>query len=175
MTALHHPPRVVLSAVNNSVAKAKAIATDWVAAPSIRERADAVRYEDSLADFIAASWRFVEPMEFKGNWHIDAICEHLEAVADWQVNRLLINMPPRHMKSLGANVFFPAWVWAQEPNPDNDPGYPFAIRRNSWRGPGVKFMTPAPTENTLATRLRADGFEQDFLFRGNRDLTDREA
>ena len=90
-------------------------------------------------------------MAFTGNWHIEAICEHLEAVADWQINRLLINMPPRHMKSLGANVFFPAWIWAQNPNPEDDPRYPFAIRRNSWRGPGVKFMHLS-YEGKLATR-----------------------
>jgi predicted phage terminase large subunit-like protein len=107
---------------------------------SLRERADAIRYEDSLIDFIAANWRSVEPRAFVSNWHICAICEHLEAVADRQINRLLINMPPRHMKSLAANVFFPAWVWAQNPNPDDDPTYPFAVRGNSWRGPGVKFM-----------------------------------
>lgn len=107
---------------------------------SFRDRADAFRYEDSLADFIAASWRFVEPMAFQNNWHIEAICEHLEAVADRQITRLLINMPPRHMKSMGANVFFPAWVWAQDPNPNDDPDYHFAVRRNTWRGPGVKFM-----------------------------------
>jgi predicted phage terminase large subunit-like protein len=118
----------------------------------VRERADALRYEHSLVDFIAASWRLVEPMAFQGNWHIDAICEHLEAVADWQIERgLLINMPPRHMKSLGANVFFPAWIWAQDPNPENDPDYPFQVRRDSWRGPGVKFMHLS-YESTLATR-----------------------
>jgi predicted phage terminase large subunit-like protein len=119
---------------------------------SVRERADALRYEDSLVDFISASWRLVEPRPFSSNWHIDAICEHLEAVADWQITRgLLINMPPRHMKSLSANVFFPAWVWAQDPNPENDPDYPFQVRRNTWRGPGVKFMHLS-YESTLAVR-----------------------
>jgi hypothetical protein len=44
------------------------------------------------------------------------------------------------MKSLGANVFFPAWVWAQNPNPENDQNYQFQIKPDSWRGPGVKFM-----------------------------------
>ena len=55
------------------------------------------------------------------------------------------------MKSLAANVFFPAWVWAQNPNPDNDTGYPFQIRRDSWRGPGAKFMHLSYASN-LATR-----------------------
>jgi predicted phage terminase large subunit-like protein len=119
---------------------------------SLRARADALRYEQSLADFIAASWHLVEPQAFTGNWHIDAICEHLEAVVDWQIKRgLLINIPPRHMKSLGANVFFPAWVWAQDPNPDKDPQYPYQVRKNSWRGPGAKFVHLS-YDSQLATR-----------------------
>lgn len=120
----------------------------WAAEPdadaspaiSVRDYIDRLRYEDSLLDFIGASWRLVEPTAFLNNWHIDAICEHLEAAADWQINRLLINIPPRHMKSLGANVFFAAWVWAQDPNTDCDPKHHFQIRKNSWRGPGAKFM-----------------------------------
>jgi hypothetical protein len=131
----------------------RSLATAASRAPEdvLRDRCDALRYERSLLDFTAALWRFVEPMAFASNWHIEAICEHLEAVADWQINRLLINMPARHMKSLSANVFFPAWIWAQNPNPENDPRYPFAIRRNSWRGPGVKFMHLS-YEGKLATR-----------------------
>ncbi len=107
---------------------------------SVRDRIDAVRYEDSLLDFVGASWPLVEPMPFKSNWHIEAICDHLEAAANWEIDRLLINIPPRHMKSLGANVFFPAWVWAQDPNLENERAYTFNVQRNSWRGPGVKFM-----------------------------------
>ena len=117
----------------------------------VRDLIDAERYEGSLLDFIGASWRVIEPMAFKRNWHIEAICDHLEACANWQIDRLLINIPPRHMKSLSANVFFPAWVWAQDPNPENDPGYLFSIRRDSWKGPGVKFMHLS-YESTLSTR-----------------------
>jgi len=108
---------------------------------SIRDRLDAALYESSLLEFTKGFWPCVEPGAFLGNWHIEAICEHLEAAADRQVGRgLLINVPPRHMKSLAANVFFPAWLWAQNPNPDNDPNYALQIRRNAWRGPGVKLM-----------------------------------
>jgi predicted phage terminase large subunit-like protein len=117
-----------------------------------RDQCDALRYERSLIDFIAAFWRFVEPKGFQGGWHVEAICDHLEAAANWQIKRgLLINIPPRHMKSLAANVFFPAWVWAQNPNPENEAGYSFQVRRNSWRGPGVKFMHLS-YDGQLATR-----------------------
>src|SRR5689334_23337851 len=103
-------------------------------AEALRDECDALRYERSLLDFIGGFWPCIEPKRFHSNWHIEAICDHLEAVVDWQIGRgLLINMPPRHMKSLAANVFFPAWVWAQNPNPGHDLGYPFQIRRDGWR------------------------------------------
>lgn len=44
-------------------------------------------------------------------WHVDAICEHLEAIHADVINRLLINIPPGTMKSTLTSVFFPAWEW----------------------------------------------------------------
>ena len=118
----------------------------------LRDRCDALRFESSLLDFTQAFWSEIEPQAFECNWHIEAICDHLEAVANQEIKRgLLINIPPRHMKSLGANVFFPAWVWAQNPNPDNDPKYTHQLRKRSWRGPGAKFMHLS-YEGSLATR-----------------------
>lgn len=72
--------------------------------------------KDSLAEFIRQAWRIVEPNDpFVSGWHIDAISEHLEAVYNGEIRNLLINIPPRHMKSLQVNVFFPAWVWQKSP------------------------------------------------------------
>lgn len=123
-----------------AIIRATSLAAAKLPPSSVRDRIDAVRYEDSLLDFIGAFWGTVEPMEFMTNWHIEAICDHLEACINRQINRLLINIPPRHMKSLALNVFLPAWVWAQDPKPDDDPSYPYGTRPDSWRGPGVKFM-----------------------------------
>jgi len=118
----------------------------------MRDHCDSLRYERSLLDFIGGFWRCVEPGAFQSNWHIEAICDHLEAVANRQIKRgLLINIPPRHMKSLAANVFFPAWVWAQDPNPEDDSRYHFQVRTGSWHGPGVKFMHLS-YDSQLATR-----------------------
>lgn len=50
------------------------------------------------------------------NWHVGAICEHLEAVTREEIQRLLINVPPGHAKSLLVSVFWPAWVWIQRPS-----------------------------------------------------------
>lgn len=70
----------------------------------------------SLAEFVELAWPIVEPSTpYVHGWHIDVICEHLEAVFAGKIQNLIVNMPPRHMKSLLISVFFPAWVWTQTP------------------------------------------------------------
>lgn len=72
--------------------------------------------EKKLRSFVPHAWRVVEPeTEFVSGWHIDAICDHLQAVAEGKITRLIINIPPRHMKSLTVCVFWPAWMWIQKP------------------------------------------------------------
>lgn len=71
----------------------------------------------SFVDFVQLGWHVLEPEKkpgistYKHGWHIDAVAEHLTAVTDGQINRLLINVPPGTMKSLLVNVFWPAWEW----------------------------------------------------------------
>jgi predicted phage terminase large subunit-like protein len=73
-------------------------------------------YEKSLHDFVKAAWHIVEPgMEFRDNWHIKAICSHLEATARGEISQLLVNVPPGTSKSLICCVFFPAWIWTTQP------------------------------------------------------------
>ncbi len=63
-------------------------------------------------EFVRQAWPVVEPATpFVPGWHIDAIIEHLEAMSRGQIRNLLINVPPRHMKSLLVSVFWPAWEW----------------------------------------------------------------
>lgn len=70
----------------------------------------------SLAEFIRIAWPVMLPGdEYVHNWHIDAICEHLQAVVDGEIKRLIINVPPGSTKSLTCAVFFPAWVWTFAP------------------------------------------------------------
>jgi predicted phage terminase large subunit-like protein len=69
-----------------------------------------------LRQFIKLAWHQVEPARpFVSGWHIDAIAEHLEAISIGKLNRLVINIPPGHMKSLACCVFWPAWVWTFKP------------------------------------------------------------
>ncbi len=70
----------------------------------------------TLHDFVRQAWHVVEPRTpFIDNWHIAAICEHLEAVSLGVIRRLLMNIPPGHMKSLLTSVFWPAWMWTWRP------------------------------------------------------------
>jgi len=72
--------------------------------------------EKHLLSFIRQAWDILEPgTKFINNWHIEYTCEHLEAVYSGEIKRLLINIPPGHMKSIMVTVCFPAWVWIQNP------------------------------------------------------------
>lgn len=69
-----------------------------------------------LAPFSAKALSVVEPSTFyEHNWHIDCVCEHLEAVWYKQIKRLIINIPPRSLKTHLASVSFPAWGFGQDP------------------------------------------------------------
>jgi predicted phage terminase large subunit-like protein len=70
----------------------------------------------SLYEFVKQSWHVVEPgIPFMQSWHIEEICEHLEAVSAGEIHRLLINIPPRHSKSTIVSVMWPAWEWITDP------------------------------------------------------------
>ena len=49
-------------------------------------------------------------------WHVDAIAWQLERVRRGEVRRLIINMPPRSLKSIAASVAFPAFVLGHDPS-----------------------------------------------------------
>ncbi len=82
----------------------------------LRERAEAELARRSLAYFVRCAWHVVEPgTPLVWNWHIDLICQRLEAVTRKECLRLVINIPPGHMKSLLVAVFWPAWEWLTRP------------------------------------------------------------
>jgi predicted phage terminase large subunit-like protein len=49
------------------------------------------------------------------NWHIRALAYHLEQVRLGKITRLIINMPPRSLKSIVSSVAFPAFVLGHDP------------------------------------------------------------
>lgn len=80
------------------------------------ETEEAARARLSLSEFIRQAWSVIEPgTPYIHGRHIDAICEHLEAVSRGEIKRLIINMPPRHMKSIAVSVCWPCWEWIERP------------------------------------------------------------
>ena len=70
----------------------------------------------SLYEFVQQAWPIVEPgVPFIGGWHIEQICEHLEACSQGDLKKLLINIPPRHSKSTIVSVMWPMWEWLTDP------------------------------------------------------------
>lgn len=53
--------------------------------------------------------------EYLPSWHIGCICAHLDAVERGQIDSLIINMPPRMMKSISVSVAWPAWLLGHNP------------------------------------------------------------
>lgn len=71
----------------------------------------------SLRQFQAEAWHVIEPATpYLPNWHVDAICEHLEAVEAGQIKKLLINVPFRTAKSTTCSVMWPAKTWTLNPS-----------------------------------------------------------
>ena len=52
---------------------------------------------------------------FLPSWHIELMAAKLQAVRDRQMRRLIINIPPRHLKSLAASIALPAWLLGHHP------------------------------------------------------------
>ncbi len=49
------------------------------------------------------------------NWHIKAIAYQLDRIRRGETNRLIINMPPRYLKSLTVSVILPAFLLGHDP------------------------------------------------------------
>jgi hypothetical protein len=49
------------------------------------------------------------------NWHLEVIAAKLTEVREGKIRRLIINLPPRHLKSLMASIAFPAWHLGLDP------------------------------------------------------------
>lgn len=83
--------------------------------PYTPELHDAIIRQD-LASFIAKCVETVNPgATYLHNWHIDVIADHLNMAYQGHINRLLINIPPRYLKSLCVSVAWPAWILGHTP------------------------------------------------------------
>ncbi len=70
-------------------------------------------YYSSFKSFIKKFWPLVSNYGLVWNWHLDALIEHLEAVAKGKITNLLINICPRSGKSIITSILFPVWLWVR--------------------------------------------------------------
>lgn len=148
----------------------------------------------TMHGFTREAWHVLEPTEpFKDNWHIGAVCEHLDAVHSGEIagKILQINMPPGTMKSLTVSVLFNPYEWG----PGNSPGLRYlataykedlvnrdclksrALIMSEWYQtlwPSVKLIKSGDTEfiNTYFGRRKSIPFLSLTGDRGNRLLID---
>ncbi|HZH27419.1 MAG TPA: phage terminase large subunit [Azospirillaceae bacterium] len=72
--------------------------------------------QTDLYSFVQRTFATVVPGdEFHGGWYLEAMCWHLEQAARGKIKRLLITLPPRHLKSICASVALPAWILGRDP------------------------------------------------------------
>jgi hypothetical protein len=73
-------------------------------------------YHD-FASFAARCFRELNPRaRLAMNWHVEVMAGKLAAVREGRIRRLMICVPPRHLKSHLASVCFPAWCLGHDPS-----------------------------------------------------------
>jgi hypothetical protein len=81
-----------------------------------REEYNAMLRSD-FCSFAMRSFAELDPAtEFKMAGYIEVMASRLTAVRDGTTRRLIVNVPPRHLKSLMGSVAFPAWVLGHNPS-----------------------------------------------------------
>jgi predicted phage terminase large subunit-like protein len=66
--------------------------------------------------FVQKTFGTVSPGDgFLPDWHIEAMCQELSKVMRGETRRLIISIPPRHLKSICTSVALPAWLLGHDP------------------------------------------------------------
>lgn len=95
---------------------AQALLQSAALVPSLIREKERRLAESSLINFTRLAWNVIEPgTPYVDGWHLHVISEHLEAVTRGEIRNLIINIPPRHMKSIQVAVMWPVWVWINQP------------------------------------------------------------
>jgi predicted phage terminase large subunit-like protein len=74
------------------------------------------RTKFNFKSFLIKCFETLNPGEpFIDNWHIDAMISALEEIEKGKIKRLIINIPPRHLKSQLISVAWAAWLMGRNP------------------------------------------------------------
>ena len=100
--------------------------------------ADVLRHD--LCAFIHRSFLELNAQTpFLSNWHIEVLAAKLEEVRRGSCMRLIVNVPPRHLKSHAISIAFPAWVLGHDPGQTD---LVRNVRAGLLRQPGPKVADP---------------------------------
>ena len=79
-----------------------------------RQIVDAV-YRSHFGAFVCAAFKAVNPgQRLIPNWHIDAVCFRIQQMTEGGCRkRLVLNLPPRSLKSFIGSVCLPAWLFGR--------------------------------------------------------------
>lgn len=71
----------------------------------------------NLEAYMTRAFRIIEPSTpFEYNWHIGCLAEHLTAVYNGELRRVIFNIPPRTLKTTVVSIMFPSWVLGKKPS-----------------------------------------------------------
>jgi predicted phage terminase large subunit-like protein len=73
--------------------------------------------KEDFYTFMRVSFELLHPgTPFRDNWHLHVIAAELEALARGTTPRLILNLPPRALKSFAASVALGAWFLGHHPS-----------------------------------------------------------
>lgn len=115
-----------------------------------RTRVEGERMRRKFEVFARQAWRWADPRPLVWNWHLGALCDHLEAFSRRWIRKLIINVPPRSAKSTFTSVLMPAWRWTYEP---------------TWRGLFASYAQDLVLRDAVAARtlMQTDWYREHFL------------
>jgi len=71
--------------------------------------------KESFYEFFKRAWDAIETDEYLDGWYIKTECDYAQSIYEGKIKDLIINQPPRTLKSTIFSVAFPAWVLAKNP------------------------------------------------------------
>ena len=86
--------------------------------PSVSD-IQAERMRRRLSEFVKGAWPIFDPeTPLVWNWHMDAVCDHVQALFEGTLGKdnLQVNVPPGSSKSTIVSVCGPAWFWLHRPS-----------------------------------------------------------
>jgi hypothetical protein len=90
--------------------------TASISAAPLTQREEDAQLRLDFAAFAQRCFREPNPLTALAmNWHVEVIAAKLTAVYQGRIRRLIVNVPPRYLKSLLASVAFPAWCLGRKP------------------------------------------------------------